>query len=471
MMLSLFPTFLFLEEPLERVGVEATEAIIDKLPSFNFSFTYGLLALSLLILVSIVFDKLGLKLGIPGSIFLFFIGLFFHLSGFSFETFPLEELHVVALCILLFFSGLSFDRTILKRNNLLVNSVSLAVFGTVLSMAFWLIYLRIGFGVFHQYFGYLQAVQPRFITLFAVTVVFSISVQDWNSFVFVSKRIKDFRAVISNIFKIETAISASISVAIAELLVLVWLRLNPEYMGVGEWKLFSSISEGVLIGSLTGIALGYLLTLTIRHVITTKPQLVLTAVSFTFIGYVVSFSITNQGGFLCALVMGIVTSLTYRQASTEDEIEFLSEELESLNIACEAILFFVIGLGLEASSFFANLPVALYTWIGIIIIRPVAVNLFFRGSNAKPEERRILSLWSPKGAISMALVVTAPVLLEESFGIELYELIPENSLFFASDVVCGAVIISMLVKSLMIPRLHSLIIGSSQQLLQENEVD
>ena len=471
MMLSLFPTFLFLEEPLERVGVEATEAIIDKLPSFNFSFTYGLLALSLLILVSIVFDKLGLKLGIPGSIFLFFIGLFFHLSGFSFETFPLEELHVVALCILLFFSGLSFDRTILKRNNLLVNSVSLAVFGTVLSMAFWLIYLRIGFGVFHQYFGYLQAVQPRFITLFAVTVVFSISVQDWNSFVFVSKRIKDFRAVISNIFKIETAISASISVAIAELLVLVWLRLNPEYLGVGEWKLFSSISEGVLIGSLTGIALGYLLTLTIRHVITTKPQLVLTAVSFTFIGYVVSFSITNQGGFLCALVMGIVTSLTYRQTCTEDEIEFLSEELESLNIASEALLFFVIGLGLEASSFFANLPVAFYAWIGIIIIRPVTVNLFFKGSDAKPEERRILSLWSPKGAISMALVVTAPVLLEESFGIELYELIPENSFFFASDVVCGAVIISMLVKSLMIPRLHSLIIGSSNPSLQENEVD
>ena len=121
---------------------------------------------------------------------------------------------------LLFFSGLSFDRTILKRNNLLVNSISLAVFGTVLSMAFWLIYLRIGFGVFHQYLGYLQDVEPRFISLFVVTVVFSISVQDWNSFVFVSKRIKDFRTVISNIFKIETAISASISVAVAELLVL-----------------------------------------------------------------------------------------------------------------------------------------------------------------------------------------------------------------------------------------------------------
>ena len=56
MMLSLIPTFLLLEEPLEEIGVEAAEAIIEKLPSFNFSFTYALLALSLLILVSIFFD-------------------------------------------------------------------------------------------------------------------------------------------------------------------------------------------------------------------------------------------------------------------------------------------------------------------------------------------------------------------------------------------------------------------------------
>jgi len=159
-MLSSLPTFLLLEEPLGEVGMEATEAMIDKLPALDFSFTSALLSLSILILVSIVFDKFGLKLGIPGSIFLFFLGLFSHLSGFSFETFPLEQIHVVALCILLFFSGLSFDRTILKRNKLLVNTISFAVFGTVLSMVFWFIYVRIGFGIFHQYSGYLQDVPP-----------------------------------------------------------------------------------------------------------------------------------------------------------------------------------------------------------------------------------------------------------------------------------------------------------------------
>jgi potassium/hydrogen antiporter len=457
-MMSLISTFISLQEPLAG-EIEASEAMVNKLPSLDFSFTSALLFLSLLILLSIVFDKFGIKLGIPGSIFIFFLGLFSHLSGLSYDKFPLEELHVVSLCILLFFSGLSVDRSIIKRNKLLVNSINLAVFGTLLSMAFWLIYLRTGFGIFYQYFGYLKDVKPELISLFAVTVVFSIAVQDWNSFAFVPKRIKNFRTVLTNIFKIETAISASISVAIAELLVLLWLGRNPEYLEVQDWNMISSILQGILVGSLTGIILGYLLTLMIRHVVTSKPQLVLASVSMTFIGYVVSYSVTSHGGYLCALVMGIVTSISCRQTSTEDEIEFLAEELESLNIATEAILFFAVGLALQASSFFANLPVAIFIWLGITFIRQITVYLFFRGSELQPEERMLLSFWSPKGAISMAFIVTSPALLEETFGINLIELIPEGAYLFTSDVVCGAVLISMIVNSLMIPKLHSLFIS------------
>ena len=90
---------------------------------------------------------------------------------------------------------------------------------------------------------------------------------------------------------------------------LIWLAIHPEFLVLSGWQLVLSISQGILVGSLSGIALGYLLMLTIRHAVTSKPQLVLGAVAYTLIGYVVSFSITHQGGYLCALVMGIVTSL------------------------------------------------------------------------------------------------------------------------------------------------------------------
>ena len=451
----------------------ATEAetageVHQNLPVIHFSFPAALLSLSLLILVSILFEKLGVRLGIPGSIFLFFAGLFSHLSGFSLESFPIEELHVVALCILLFFSGLSFDRSLLRKNKVLSNSISLALFGTLLSMFFWLLYLLVGFGLFQNVFGYLEGVKGEFISLIVVTIVFSIAVQDWNSFMFISKRIDGFRSILSNIFKIETTISASISVAVAETLVLAWVAIHPEYQVLSGWHLLLSIFQGILIGSATGIALGYLLMLMIRHVVTSKPQLVLGAVAFTLIGYVVSFSITHQGGYLCALVMGIVTSLTYRKSSTEEEIEFLAEELETLNIASEAILFFAIGLGLKSTSFIAHLPVAIYVWLGIIIIRPITVNLFFKGSVAEPEERQLLSLWSPKGAISMALAVTAPELLEGTFGLEIAEIFPENAFDFSADVVCGAVLLSMIIKSLAIPKIHSQLIGN-QKVVSTNQ--
>ena len=448
-------------EATNQFSGEGIQDVVQGITSFHFTFTSALVCLSLLIIVSILFDKLGARLGIPGSIFLFFCGLFFHVSGYNFELFPVEEIHVVALSILLFFSGLSFDGALLRKNKVLPNSILLALLGTFLSMIFWLVYLRFGFSFFQNTFGYLEGVNSSILWLVAVSAVFSLAVQDWNSFVFVSKRIKDFRTVISNIFKVETAVSAAISVAVAEVLVLAWVSLNPGFSEVANSELFVSILKGFLIGSISGIVLGFLLSYLIRYLLTSKAQLVLAAVAFTFTGYSVSVFAVHQGGYLSALIMGIVTSLSYRGCSTQDEIEFLSEELESLNIACEAILFFAIGLGLQPVLFFSHLPIAIYAWIGIIAIRPITVSLFFRGPSVAPEEKKLLATWSPKGAISMALIVTTPLLLEDTFGIEVIELLPENSITLMSDIVCGAVLISMIFKAFVVPRLHSNLFSAS----------
>ncbi len=420
----------------------------------HFSFETGLLALSCLLILSIFTEKIGSRLGIPGAIFLFFVGLFFHVSGFSFKGFPLEEVHAIALTVLLFFSGLSFDRSLLKRSGQLMSSVQLAVLGTVFSMAFLLFYLRFGIGIFQSWTGCLDGVKPSIVSLITVIIVASIAVQDWNAFAFVSGKIKDLKSIVSDIFKVETAISASIAVAIAELAILLWLALNPAFGAYQGGELLSKIFYGIWLGTATGLAFGFLLTLVIRFLVASNSQLVLAALAFVFAGYVVTFVVASQGGYLCALVMGVVTSLAYRNSSTEGEISFLSESLDSVNIASEAILFFVVGLGLNAGAFLMHLPMAFYTWVGIVLVRPISVSLVFRRGHVPPKEKMLLASFSPKGAISMALVLTAPKMLEHTFGLDVSGALSPDSLEFMADVVCGAVLISMLFKSFLFPRLH-----------------
>ena len=83
------------------------------------------------------------------------------------------------------------------------------------------------------------------------------------------------------------------------------------------------------------------------------------------------------------------------------------------------------------------------------------------------EEISLLSFWSPKGAISMALVVGAPELLDEMFKVDIKEVFTADAFSVMVDSVCGAVIISMVVKSFLIPKMHPYFSAKSSQLAEQ----
>ena len=70
----------------------------------------------------------------------------------------------------------------------------------------------------------------------------------------------------------------------------------------------------------------------------------------------------------------------------------------------------------------------------------------------------------------MALAVTAPELLEGTFGLKIAEIFPESAFNFSADVVCGAVLFSMVVKSLAIPKIHAQLIGTQSAVPTHQEV-
>jgi NhaP-type Na+/H+ or K+/H+ antiporter len=153
--------------------------------------------------------------------------------------------------------------------------------------------------------------------------------------------------------------------------------------------------------------------------------------------------------------MGFVVSILLSGEDTEDEKEILSVQLESINIASESLIFFMAGLAVDLSVGFLPTIFAALILLGVVwILRPLTVFLFFRGSSfLDMRERQFLSLWAPKGAISMALAITIPDLIEQS-GIPFERVIHPVSESFIVDAVCFTVVLSMLIKSLILPALH-----------------
>jgi NhaP-type Na+/H+ or K+/H+ antiporter len=127
------------------------------------------------------------------------------------------------------------------------------------------------------------------------------------------------------------------------------------------------------------------------------------------------------------------------------------------------------GLSVDLSQGFLPSLVAGIVLVSVVwILRPVTVALFFRGSSfLNAGEQRFLSIWAPKGAISMALAITIPDLIEKS-GIPYERVINPVSEAFVIDAVCFAVVISMLLKSLILPSLHKwLVVEVSELSLEE----
>ena len=57
---------------------------------------------------------------------------------------------------------------------------------------------------------------------------------------------KIFKVVLSNVFKVETSVSAAISVALAEFLVVIWIRMNPELSIMNDFAYVPQIFKGFL---------------------------------------------------------------------------------------------------------------------------------------------------------------------------------------------------------------------------------
>ena len=414
-----------------------------------------LAAIGAILVFSIVIDRYALRVGIPGALALFGAGVAIQpMSNVAFDHKGFEDLHVIALCLLLFYSGVKICRRYFKLQQFVVPSLLLSILG---------VFIVIAVGSVVMYYA-LSAVNAEYVTseqplLIALALAYCIAPLDWGAFSFIVKRVDRFSDRVMGVLEFETAISAAITLVIGEALFQFFTDQGTSTMASKAVDIFvGSVSQGVVIGAV----LGYLLAATIKRFALERSQSIDLAIGFVMIGYGFNTWI-GQGGLVCSLVMGFVVSILLSEKDTQDEKEMLSVQLESINIASESLIFFMAGLAVDLSvGFLPAIFAAVILLCVVWVLRPLTVYLFFKGSDfLDGRERQFLSLWSPKGAISMALAITIPDLIEES-GIPFERVIHPVSESFIVDAVCFTVVLSMLIKSLILPPLHRRLLSSQQ---------
>jgi NhaP-type Na+/H+ or K+/H+ antiporter len=413
----------------------------------SLSLPIQLAAIGAILILSIVIDRYALRIGIPGALALFGAGVAIQpISNNAFDHKNFEHLHVIALCLLLFYSGVKICRRYFNRRDFIIPSLMLSVFG---------VFLVIAIGSIIMLFT-LDGSDPEFRTsgqplMIALALAYCIAPQDWGAFTFIVKRVERFSDRVMGVLEFETAVSAVITLIIGEALFEFFTTDTTTTMASKAVDIFvGSISQGIVIGAV----LGYVLAGTIKRFAVERSQSIDLAIGFVMVGYGFNTWL-GQGGLMCSLVMGFVVSIMLSNKETEDEKEILSVQLESINIASEALIFFMAGLAIDLRIEFADsLVAALILLVVIWLLRPLMVTLFFRGSDFLDRPQlQLLSLWSPKGAISMALAITIPDLIEET-GIPFESVINPVSQSFVVDTVCLTVVFSMLIKSLILPAVH-----------------
>lgn len=213
----------------------------------------------------------------------------------------------------------------------------------------------------------------------------------------------------------------------AMLAVLVFELILTSQFGSATEAIGILVISGLVFGAVAALVLGYLL----RHHLIPWYLRDITALAFVLASFAGANYFAHDAGLLAVTVMGIALA-NMKQINVDDILEFK----ESLTLLLVAILFITLAARLNFSDFSSlNWRLAVFLFIVILVIRPMAVFASTMFSKLTVKEKLLISWISPRGIV--AAVVAA------LFALKLQELnIPDAELLVP---VIFAVIISTVV--------------------------
>ena len=209
----------------------------------DLSFPAILGSVGLLMIASVVVEKYALRLGVPSAVALFGIGLLVNVEAMKIDVHKFEVIHILALCVMLFYSGVTISRGIYRCRRLLVATLLFSLIGTAVMV---LLGTVINWGV-------LELLVPEYALreyhwLPPLAIAYAMAAQDWGAFSFVSKRIKSFNANVRSVFELESAVSAAMTLVFSACLVEYLITKNKvEALGVVSRVAIGDVALGLAL--------------------------------------------------------------------------------------------------------------------------------------------------------------------------------------------------------------------------------
>ena len=185
-----------------------------------------------------------------------------------------------------------------------------------------------------------------------------------------------------------------------------------EYEPQSRWLLSAATQIGlaVIVGSLTGLGGGWLLTQTERHKWTTEISEQLAILGLSLAAYFTSLAVGGNG-FIAAFVAGIVFG-----AATRDRFAKSTELTENNGSFLSVIVWTIFGAILVpiAVSGTADLRPIVYAVLSLTVIRMISVALALKGTGLRRDTVLLMGWFGPRGLASVVFTLLALLNFEEA---------------------------------------------------------
>jgi cell volume regulation protein A len=397
---------------------------------------------------TLIISRFSIRIGLPAILGVLALGLLINIHVLNVGHAEVEKIHVFALALLLFYAGLKTDLQSIR--GFLEYGLMLAIGGVAVST------LLLGAAIYWLASTTGGSLAPGTTNTIPLGAAFLIAAclgsTDAGATLSVLRQVQ--RRVperVRHLLEFESSVNDPAALIIYSIIISLFSLGG----GAEPWPQLvlgavSDLLQKLGSGLLVGIAFGYVAKVMIDHVVASKEQLLIMAMSIAFIDYGAAHFLGGSG-YVAVYVTGVfMANLRYHDVQINHET--IQDVLLPFNTMTEISIFLLFGLLVNPLDLLPSLPVGLATAAVLMLVaRPLSVLCFQPFSPFNRRESALISWCGLRGAVPLALSFNVATAIPGLSGLEpaLAAQLAHN----AQSVVFIAVLLNLLIQGLSLPPL------------------